>query len=78
MVSMTTLCCLTCGKEFKRRTTEHKRNIKLGRRVFCSLKCSGKVMLDNIPEHKRCQTKHLIPNNRRDEYSPFRWFLKNC
>lgn len=34
--------CEECGKVFLREKKEHNRNTKLGRKVYCSLSCSGK------------------------------------
>ena len=72
----TTTCrCMNCGVLFDRRTAELKRNGKKGRLVYCGLSCLGKAHCDhlkNIPSN----TSGLIANNRKDEFSPFREFLK--
>lgn len=72
------LSCTVCSKEFERRAAEHKRNLKKGRRVYCSLSCCSKDNLDNIPKSKRHHPENLDPTNRADEFSPFRWHFRNC
>lgn len=69
--------CSVCGKVFERRAAEIKRNTKLGRKAYCSRSCAGKSLVSNIPlESKRWD--HLKPGSLTDEYSPFRWHLRNC
>ncbi len=73
MKSKVKLVCETCKQEFERVKSEAKRNEKAGRRIFCSLKCTGKKTIEeNIPPEKRGDIKYLISNNRLDDYSPFR------
>jgi len=69
-------CCI-CGKKFERRPAEVNRNEKLGRRIFCSLSCSGKVLIGNIPKESK-RWDHLPKGSKKDEYSSFRWHLRNC
>jgi len=76
-MSKITLLCEKCGKQFEREKGEHTRNLKLGRKVYCSLKCTGDI--NNIPAEKMCHdASYLNPANRLDEFSPFRWHLKGC
>lgn len=72
---MAIIKCFICLKEFERNDSEIKRNNKIGRKVFCSRKCSGKYCIKNIPEDKKT-SKHLKKGSERDEYSPFRFFMK--
>jgi hypothetical protein len=58
---MVTLFCRKCGKKFKRSTQEYRRDLKLYKSVFCSMSCS--VSFGNITRF-------------RDEFTPFRWYLK--
>lgn len=64
---------LECGKTFMKDGSEVRRNLKLGRANYCSLKCSGKMnskhllTYDNVP--------HLVPSNRRDKYTGLREHL---
>ncbi len=71
------LQCEICGNKFERNAGEVNRNKKLNRRVFCSLECTGKGTLDNLPKDRRYHPENLIPDNRFDELSPFRWHLRN-
>ena len=67
------LQCLHCGIKFPRRSTEHKRSVRLGRGHYCTQTCQVKhTSLGNLRPHP----ENLIMNNRKDEYSPFRWFLR--
>jgi hypothetical protein len=72
------LICEICGKEFQRITTEAKRNEKLGRRIYCSLKCVGKSNIRNIPVEKRYHPQNLRRGYWTDEYSPFRGHLNRA
>lgn len=39
----------------------------------------GSKLLDNIPVSERtAHTEGLVPDNRKDEFSPFRWHLRNA
>ena len=69
--------CFICGKEFFRRKADIERNTKLNRENFCSKKCSGKLLIKNIPKHKM-SANHLKKGSERDEYSPYRPFLRIC
>lgn len=73
--------CDCCGKESFKPSSEYNRNVRLGRHNFCSRSCS--VTFANkqskgkhISEKQR---KHLLSicNNRKDEYSGFRYILRN-
>lgn len=75
---MAIIKCFVCSKEFRRADAEVKRNQKKGRKTFCSRTCSGKFYIKNIPEEKRINIEHLKKGSERDEYSPFRFFLKLC
>jgi hypothetical protein len=75
METLITLYCEKCGTSFPRRKTEHTRNLKKKRKIYCSRKCTGDI--NNIPPEKRLNTQHLKASNRTDEYSPFRWHYHN-
>ena len=71
------LVCEKCKKSFYRYYGEHNRNAKKGLKTYCSKKCTGNI--NNIPIEKRNKsTAHLLEINRLDEYSPFRYHLRNC
>lgn len=71
------LKCDICGKRFDRRKAEVTRCRKRGlERNFCSRKCCGEGTKENRAKAVRV-TAHLKANNRLDEFSPFRWHLRN-
>jgi len=65
--------CFICGKTFLREVGELSRNEKLGRKIYCSLRCAGKDNYKHLgggrPENLKVRTP--------DEYSPFRWHYRN-
>lgn len=70
------LTCTQCGSTFERESRENNRSQKIGRRIFCSRKCSGKANISNIPIDKRSDydiSKHA--NNKHDEFTGFRNLL---
>lgn len=72
------LKCPICKKEFEREKKEHNRSRRRGRPSYCSRTCSGHAHTSNLGEHLGIgRSDNLISGNRRDEYSPFKWFLKN-
>lgn len=75
-----TFICDYCGKEAVKPVSEYNRNTKLGRRNFCCRSCSIKYPNKN-KLHKftdKCH-EHLLSicNNRHDEYTGFRYILRN-
>ncbi len=72
---MVELTCSVCGKVFIRYASEVKRNQQLGRRVYCSLKCTGKDNVGNLPPTPH-DLEYLQPGKQTDEYSPFREYFK--
>jgi len=78
MIKEVELVCEMCKKSFYRRATEHSRNIKKGRRVFCGRSCQGKGLIDNIPkEYAGAYDISVHASNQRDEFTPFRYHMKN-
>lgn len=71
-----TIKCDCCGKEFEKPVSEYNRNLKLGRANYCSRACSGKMCNKN--NKQKGNSQNLIYNNRRDEYTPFRYYLRNA
>ncbi len=66
-----------CNKEFGKPSGEFKRNQRLGRLNFCSKSCFGKFKgLANFGDKANKDTSYLRDIVRRDEYSPFRNYLK--
>lgn len=66
--------CATCNKEFEKDAREHKRQLKAGRnKFFCSRKCAA--IKNNEENPRKGNVALLNSSNRRDEYTPFRWFI---
>lgn len=74
-----TFICDYCGGEGVKAASEYKRNINKGRKNYCCRECAGKgsgrsrtgvprQASEALIEHNR-----QICNNRRDEYTPFRY-----
>lgn len=69
--------CFYCNTKFKKRKAEHNRSLKLGRKSFCSRSCAGKINASNLKEFRGVGvTENLVSDNRRDEYSEFKWFMR--
>lgn len=75
-MSTVKLDCPICNKEFNKPRNEYNRRKKLGRPIYCGLSCAGKANIKNIPLEKRIHPENLVADNRRDEYSPFRYYMK--
>lgn len=69
------IICENCNKQFSRRKAEVNRSQRLGRRQYCSRKCQGVVSRENIAGQSG-RPENLIPENRRDEYTKFKWYIK--
>jgi len=79
-----TLKCEQCKNTFERPLKEHTRSRKLNRKSFCGLSCFGKYNNKQRPEdfgrklyEKQKKTFDIkkFCGNRKDEFSPFRYFL---
>jgi hypothetical protein len=71
------IVCINCGKTFQKITREYKRQIKNGNnRFFCNLSCNALTRNKENPPPGNPQ--YLIPDNRRDEYTPFKWFVNHA
>ncbi len=68
--------CEECGKVFDREKRDVNSSNKAGRKIFCSLSCSGKQSHKHLSKFGKLNSKYLIPDNRRDEYTGFREYLK--
>ena len=71
-----TLTCEYCMREFTRCAAEHKRNSKIGRKVFCSRSCMCSYHNKNCPAMKYDHTECAY-GSVTDEFTPFRKFLKS-
>lgn len=71
-----TCICDCCGKAFEKPLSEYKRNISLKRSNYCSRSCSGKACNKN--SKNKGNPNSLIANNRKDIYTPFRYYYRNA
>ena len=74
-----------CRKEFERLNSEINRSKRIGRKQYCSPSCWGKsdrnvglsyVSKDILKENQDKIKEYA--NNKRDIYTPFRYFIKVC
>lgn len=80
-----TLVCETCGKSFEREVKEHNRTLRLGKRSFCSRKCTGISNIERLKPYWEANKHILAAQSRKniggtrfvDEFSPFRWHLRS-
>ncbi len=77
---LVTFICDFCKKEAEKPLSEYNRNLKLGRKNFCCRSCAIKYA--NVNKLHRFTDKcknHLLSicNNRKDEYTGFRYILRN-
>lgn len=68
------LKCAYCEAVVVKELREYKRQIKNGNnRFFCNNSCSAKKINSEV---KRIgNPEFLVAGNRRDEFTPFRWFI---
>jgi hypothetical protein len=60
------LLCSVCGKQFERAAKEARRNEKLGRPIYCSLRCSGKIhFITNIGDSRLTPYHEAVANGLR-------------
>lgn len=73
------LKCNECGKEFEKSTGEYNRKIKLGKtKFYCGLSCAGKNSSSHLKKWHGRNNDNLKSENRRDEFSPFRQFIRSA
>lgn len=68
------ITCDCCGVLFDKPITEYNRNMKLNRHNYCCRSCAGKFKVKNL----KGNPKELIPNNKKDEYTNFRYYYRNA
>ena len=71
------LTCECCNKAFERSSSQHKYQIKKGRRSFCSRSCGTRYynLQDPNPRSEKPVDISLYSGNRRDEFTGFREFI---
>lgn len=73
-MKMIDLTCARCEKRFQKETKEFTRQTKKGKtKFFCSLSCFCFARNEIHPPKGNIQ--NLVSNNRKDEYTPYRWFV---
>ena len=70
--------CDNCGIEFEKPQSEITRNLKIGRRNFCTRSCSGVGNAKNFGDRKNNYDISKHSANSRDEFTPFRYHFRNC
>ncbi len=71
------LDCGNCNRIFTKIAKEYRRQIKKGNtRFFCSLSCT--CLKRNAENPPKGNVQNLTADNRRDEFTPFRWFLNHA
>lgn len=78
-MSSITLTCAGCGTSFEKPTAEVRRQRKKNpdRQFYCTMPCYGRhAGKNNIGENR--VTGHLLPGNRQDEFSPFRYYMNKA
>lgn len=74
-MKMIKLQCAHCDNLFDKKLKEYKRQIKNGAtRFFCNLSCNALTRNKEHPPPGNPQ--YLIADNRRDNYTQFRWFVR--
>lgn len=76
--------CDYCGSEGIKAESEYKRNLKKGRKNYCSRSCAAKGNKNLKEAALKCSNsesnkKHIssLCDNRKDEFTPFRYTLRN-
>lgn len=81
MITKTQIKCANCGKEVEKLASEIKRQKKKGKKLFyCDLSCAGKMNSGHLQSYIK-QNSQIIQkycDNRKDEYSPFRYHLNGA
>jgi hypothetical protein len=78
MITMTNIICAYCGKKLEKKLSEINRQKKRGKKIFyCNRICAGKNNVQHLHKYAGKFNNNLIPNNRSDQYTEFRWYIKN-
>jgi hypothetical protein len=78
MISTTEIICAVCGKCCIKKLAEINRQKKKGRNKFyCGRNCAGKDGVGHLKKYAGKFNQNLIPSNRYDEHTNFRWYIKN-
>lgn len=72
-MSKTKVNCTYCGKIIWRENREINRSKSLCRNIFCNNSCSAKY---NNPRFCSGNNDNLKSDNRKDDFTPFRWYMR--
>jgi hypothetical protein len=64
-----------CGKIYQKDVSEYRRNLKLGRKNYCSLKCVGICTSHYLEGYGEKNKHNLVANNKKDKYTGLREHL---
>ena len=68
--------CAECGDDFDKSVSEYNRTVRLGKKHFCGLSCS-RTNANHTMVRTPKSWAHLRPDNNRDAYTAFRYFLNS-
>ena len=73
------LICRECKREFFKEKREYDRRVRIGKAEFyCSISCKSKAQIRLTPPKTTATSIERIKKhcaNKRDQYTPFRWFV---
>lgn len=76
-MKMITIVCSNCGKTIEKPQSEINRQKRKGRAAFyCGLECAGRNSCSHLIKYHGLYNKNLVPNNRLDEFTSFKWYIK--
>lgn len=80
-MKMIKITCQQCHSPFERELRSYNQNIKKSQKMFCSRKCN--IIYSNLNRGRDWYLKYiptiqLDPGNRKDEYSPFKYYITKC
>lgn len=78
MITTTEVICCACGKQTTKKLAEIKRQHKRGKtKFYCNKSCSGRDNVSHLHKYAGKFNYNLISNNRLNQYSNFKWYIKN-
>ena len=78
MISTIEIICAVCGKHCTKKLAEINRQKKKGRiKFYCGRNCAGKDGVGHLKKYAGKFNHNLIPSNRYDKNTKFRWYIKN-
>ena len=74
---MIELTCEISGNVFQRQTGEYNRSVKKGRKSYCSRKCTGKAVINNIGNSVSDYDISQHSGNRNDKFTFLRYIYRS-